>query len=417
MNWHLRLWNIAWGALTLLGSTVVAQGGDWPQILGPQRTGVAVGEKLTDSIPAQGPTVVWEHKVGEGFAGVAVADDIAVVFHRRGDEDLAEGLDARTGKPLWSKSFPATYAGGYSNDHGPRCVPLIHDHVVYLFGATGDLRALDLKTGNVRWSRTAGRDYDAPDGFFGVGSTPIVEGNKLLVNVGGKKKGTGIVAFHLADGKTAWTATDEQASYSAPQAVTVDGVRHVIFVTRLAAVSVDPEQGTVRWRFRYGDAGPTVNAATPQVFNGHLFLSASYGIGAVCRKIGKTSTEEVWANNDTMSSQYSTAVPADGHFFGIDGRQDRPPGRLRCFDVLTGKIHWTAADYPIGNLIVADGKLVVVTDDGELILARASADSYRELGRAPLSRNTTRALPALANGLLYVRDTTRLKCVDLRPAK
>ena len=394
----------------------VLQAGDWPQILGPNRNGVAVNEKIVDSFPAQGPPVLWEGKVGEGFAGVAVADGHAVVFYRRGDVEIAEGLEPTTGKPLWTKEFPATYSGGHSSDHGPRCVPVIHQGSVYLFGAAGDLRALELKSGNVRWSRAVGREYQPPESFFGVGSTPLVEGDKLLANVGGKKK-AGIVAFALADGKTVWQATDEQASYSSPTAVTLDGLRHVIFVTRLSALSIDPEKGTVRWQFPFGARGPTVNAATPQVIDGNLFLSASYGVGAVCRKIGKARADEIWDNNDTMSSQFSTSVPYDGYLYGVDGRQDMPPGRLRCFDPKTGKVQWTKDNFPIANLIVADGKLVIVTDDGELVLASASPKAYRELGRTRLSRSTTRALPALSNGLLYVRDAMHVKCVDLRRAK
>ena len=392
------------------------EAGDWPQILGPNRNGVAVNEKIVDSFAAQGPPVLWEAKAGEGFAGVAVADDVAVVFHRQGNAEIAAGLDATTGLVLWTKDFPATYSGGINSDHGPRCVPLIHKGAVYLFGAAGDLHALDLKSGKVRWSRAAGREYQPPESFFGVGSTPIVEGDKLLANVGGRKQ-SGIVAFNLADGKTAWQATDEHASYSSPTAVTLDGVRHVIFVTRLSALSIDPDKGAVRWKFRFGAPGPTVNAATPQVIDGNLFLSASYGIGAVCRKIGKTSAEEIWENNDTMSSQFSTSVPHEGFLYGVDGRQDGGSGRLRCFDPKTGSVLWTKDRFPIANLIVADGKLVIVTDDGELVLASASPKSYRELGRARLADSTTRALPALANGLLYIRDTASVKCVDLRRAK
>jgi outer membrane protein assembly factor BamB len=295
-------------------------------------------------------------------------------------------------------------------------VPVIHEGNVYLFGAAGDLHSVVLKTGKKRWSRSLGSEFAIPQSFFGVGSTPIVEGDKLLVNVGGKK-GSGIVAFSLADGKPVWKATDEKASYSSPTAVTVDGVRHVIFVTRLSALSLDPDNGSVRWHFRYGDPGPTVNAATPQVIGGNLFLSASYGIGADCRKIAKTGVESIWANNDTMSSQFSTSVPHDGYLYGVDGRQDGPPGSLRCFDPKTGKIQWSEDNFPVANLIAADGKLVIVTDNGNLVLAAASARAYGELGRAKLARSETRALPALANGLLYVRDSATLKCVDLRRAK
>ncbi|HEY2253036.1 MAG TPA: PQQ-binding-like beta-propeller repeat protein, partial [Planctomycetaceae bacterium] len=194
-------------------------------------------------------------------------------------------------------------------------------------------------------------------------------------------------------------------------------VRHVIFVTRLNALSIDPDNGTVRWKFRFGAPGPTVNAATPQVVDGYLFLSASYGIGAVCRKIGKTAAEPVWDNNDTMSSQFSTSVPYEGYLYGVDGRQDMGRGRLRCFDPKTGKVQWTEEQFPIANLIVADGKLLIVTDDGELRLGRATPKACPELARARLAESTTRALPALANGLLYVRDATSVKCVDLRRAK
>ncbi|MBI3864278.1 MAG: PQQ-binding-like beta-propeller repeat protein [Planctomycetia bacterium] len=404
-------------ALLSLIAAVDCRAGDWPQILGPNRNGVAASEKLVDSLPAAGPALVWEHDVGEGFSGVAVADGRLVVFHRVGDNEIAEGLDAVSGKPLWEKKFPATFSGGYSSDHGPRCVPLIDHGAVYLFGARGELHCLDVRTGAKRWSRPVGREFEAPDGFFGVGSTPLVEGDKLLVNVGGRK-GSGVVAFALSDGKTVWQATDEKASYSSPIAVTVDGVRHVIVVTRLSALSIDPEQGRVRWQFRYGDPGPTVNAATPQVIDGHLFLSASYGIGADCRRIGKTAADPVWADNDTMSSQFSTSVPSQGFLFGVHGRQDSSEGgRLRCFDPKTGKVKWSNDRFPIANLIVADEKLVIVTDNGQLILAAASSEEYRELARAKLSKTTTRALPALANGLLYVRDDTKLKCFDLRRTK
>jgi hypothetical protein len=118
-----------------------------------------------------------------------------------------------------------------------------------------------------------------------------------------------------------------------------------------------------------------------------------------------------------MSSQFSTPVPHGGYLYGVDGRQDGPPGRLRCFSPKTGKVQWTKPEFPVANLIVADDKLLIVTDDGNLVLAAASPKAYRELGRVALSRSTIRALPALSNGLLYVRDSSTLKCVDLRRAK
>lgn len=400
--------------LTFLGASSPA--GEWPQILGPDRNGVAADEQIVDAFPLKGPPVLWEHRVGEGFAGVAVADGVVVVFHRIKDTDRVEGLNPLTGASVWKQEFPASYAGGINSDRGPRCVPLIHQGAVFLFSSGGELHCVDSKSGTPRWSRNLAADFEIPDSYFGAGSTPIVADSNLLVNVGGRK-GAGIVAFGLQDGRTAWKATDEQASYSSPTTASVGGVAHVIFVTRLNAVSLDPEGGVVRWKFPFGARGPTVNAATPQVVDGKVFLSASYGIGAVCRNIGTAEAREVWANNDTMSCQFSTPVPYQDSLYGVDGRQDMPPGRLRCFDPNTGRIRWTKSEFPVSNLIVADGKLVIVTDDGGLILAAAASDAYRELARTKLSRTTTRALPALAGGLLYVRDTSSLKCIDLRRTK
>ena len=409
---HLVQVVVALALATLHGSSPVSAG-EWPQILGPTRNGVAVDEQIVSKLPKGGPAILWEHPVGEGYGGPAVAGGVVVVFHRPGSEELAEGLNPQTGAPLWTTPFPANYAGGINADRGPRCVPVIHDGSVYLLDAAGDLHGIELQTGKERWSRTTGADFKVPESYFGAGSTPIVVGDKLLVNVGGRPN-AGIVAFALSDGATVWKATDEGASYSSPTTATIGGVRHVIFVTRLSALSIDPDNGNVRWKFRFGAPGPTVNAATPLVVDGNLFLSASYGIGAVCRKIGASDTQEIWADNDTMSSQFSTCVPHGGFLYGVDGRQDGAPGRLRCFDPRTGKVKWTQERFGIASLILADAKLVILTDDGSLVLAEPSPEAYRELGRAKISKSTTRALPALANGLLYLRDSTTLKCVDLR---
>src|SRR3979490_2360247 len=145
-------WRAAATSTCLLAFFCHASAGEWPQILGPGRNGVAVDEKLVDSLPAGKPPVVGEHKVGEGFAGAAVADGYAVVFHRVADEEVVEGLDPLTGKLLWKQALPATYQGGINPDKGPRCVPLVHKGNVYLFGADGDLFSVVLKSGKKRWS-------------------------------------------------------------------------------------------------------------------------------------------------------------------------------------------------------------------------------------------------------------------------
>jgi outer membrane protein assembly factor BamB len=194
-------------------------------------------------------------------------------------------------------------------------------------------------------------------------------------------------------------------------AATVAGVRHVVFVTRLNVVSIDPSSGDVRFRFPFGARGPTVNAANPLVIGDHLFVSASYGVGAEWAKIGAREAKEVWANDDVMSSQYTTCVEHEGTLYGIDGRQDVGVARLRAFDPRTGRVLWTEEGFGTGGLIVAGDKLLIMRTEGELVLAEASPKEFRPLARAKLFETTAQALPALSGGLAFVRDTQTLKCV------
>ena len=400
----------AWA--TLLSSSALA--GDWPQILGPQRNGRAESETLTKSWPTAGPKALWRHEVGSGFAGVAVAGDACIVFHRQGDEAIAERLDAATGRPQWKQSFPTRYVSTIAPDSGPRCVPLIHDDCVYLFGADGDLHALALADGQPRWSRELYREYGAPDGYFGAGSSPLVEGELLLVNVGGKD-GYGLVALDLNSGKTMWNQTDEQASYSSPVATTIGDQRMVVFVTRLNVVSVDPLTGAERFRFPYGSRGPTVNAANPLVVGDRLFVTASYGVGARLAEISATGVEPVWENDDAISSQYTTPIEHDGFLYGIHGRQDAGVAELRCVELATGAVRWSQPDFGTGNLIAAGDKLLIQKTSGELVLAKVDPERFIPLATArvfPIG-SVVQALPALAGGRLFVRDESELIAVDV----
>jgi len=398
------------GFLAVLNS--VGQAGEWPQILGPNRNAIADGEKLLTRWPSTSPKTVWQIPVGRGYAGIAVAAGKAIVFDRQANHEVLTARDAKTGNELWSAKTPVRYDSSIAPDDGPRCVPLIHDGKVFALGVAGALRCHDLANGDKRWQRELLKDFDVPPSYFGVGSTPVVVGDKLLVNVGGRE-GAGIVAFNIADGTRAWKATDEGASYSSPTVTTIGGKTLAVFVTRLNVVGLDSATGEVRFRFPFGQRGPTVNAATPLVIDSHLFVSSSYGVGAVWAKLTPTGAKELWRSDEVMSSQYTTCVYKDGALFGIDGRQDLPPAHLRCFDPRTQKVFWTEENFGTGNLILAGDKLLILKTDGELILAAADKSRYRQLARAQVLEGTAQPLPALARGLLYVRDETTLKCLDV----
>lgn len=397
---------LATAAILTLATTSSAE--DWPQILGPHRNGSS-SEKLPDHFPAGGPKQVWSVPVGQGYAGPAVADGRLVVFHRAEGKERVAAFDAKTGKPLWTADFPAIYRGGFNDDLGPRCVPVIHKGRVYLYGAAGDCHCVELKDGTKVWSRSLAADYDAPDGYFGAGSTPIVIGDKLLVNVGGKK--VGIVALKLDSGDTAWMSTTEAASYSSPALLTRGKEPRALFITRMNAVEVDPASGKATTLFPFGKSGPTVNAAVPLVLGSQVFATASYNVGAVLSETKGSAAHELWANDSTLSSQYVTPVHRDGYLYGIHGREDIPPAHLRCVELKSGKVIWSEDDFGVAHLILAGDRLLLLTIDGELVLADASPKAYRELGRAAIVKGPARALPALANGLYYCRGKDKLVCV------
>jgi len=384
-----------------VGEVAAPAAGDWPQILGKSRNGHADGQRLLEKWSASGPKLLWKYPLGSGYAGAAVAANRVIVFHRVSAGERVECLDAATGKQLWKADFEANYRGGIDADKGPRCVPLIAASSVYVFGAAGDLHAVALDSGKKLWSRALCDEYKSDLGYFGAGSTPVLAGGRLLVNVGGK--GAGLVALDPATGKTAWQATDEVASYSAPAVAIVGGKEQALFITRLNCVLADPASGQVKTLFPFGARGPTVNAATPLVFDGKLFVTASYGIGAALASLDAAGAKTLWTNDDTLSSQYATPVEHEGFLYGTHGREDQGVAEFRCIEAATGKVRWQQADFGIAHVILADGKMLIQTADGRLALAAADPKSYRERASARVTQEPTRALPALANGQLYVR--------------
>lgn len=389
-----------------------ASAGDWPQILGPNRNGIAVGEDIAEKWPSGGPKKLWSKAVGSGIAGVAISGDTGVLFHRVKDEDALLAFHCESGEKIWETKFPTTYQSAMLDDDGPRAVPTIHEGAIYAYSPQGKLYCVDLKKGEVRWERKTHKEFAADGGYFGAGSSPLVEDKLVIVNVGGGKMKAGIVAFHSDTGQPAWTAISDQASYSSPIAVTLDGTRHLLCITRLNFVSLDPSTGKERFHCRFGKPGPTVSAAIPVVADNHVLLTASYGIGAQWLKMTPADVSPIWSD-EVLSSQYTTPILHEGAIFGIDGRQDGGPVTLKCFDPATRKEYWSKSGLAYSTLVAANNLLLMMQTDGTLKMARLSKERYEELASAKLLSGTTRALPGLSNGRFYIKNEKSLLCVDL----
>ncbi len=385
---------------------------DWPHFLGPNRDGVYHGPPVDDSWADGGVPVVWSRPVGRGFSGPVVARDKLILFHRLGDREVVECLDANTGDRHWSFQYPAAYHDDFGFDNGPRSTPAISGQRVYTFGADGKLSCLDLDTGKKIWGVDTHRRFQVQKGFFGAASSPLVDGYRVLLNVGGRDS-TGLVAFDRENGDVLWTASSDQASYSSPTLATIDGDHQALFFTRNGLIGVDPETGSVLFQFGWrARMQASVNAATPLVIGNLVFLSASYRIGAVLLRIRGTDLAKVWSSDDVLSNHYATSVYWQGHLYGFHGRQEYGPS-FRCIELRTGKIRWSKDRLGAGTVTRVGNRLLVLTENGELSLVATDAQVFRRLASWPILTATVRAYPAVARGRVYARNRDTLVCIDL----
>jgi outer membrane protein assembly factor BamB len=390
----------------------VARGDDWPQFLGPTRNGVYAASDVAVVWPKSGPALLWKKDVGQGFSGPVVANGKLIVFHRVGDSEVVECLDALTGQRIWSTDSPTRYRDDFGFDEGPRGTPTIAAGRVVTCGAEGMLQSLDFANGKRIWSVDTRAKFGFPKGFFGAACTPLVDGDRVLVNIGGPN--AGIVAFEAATGKILWTATNDDAGYSAPVAATIGGTRHVFFLTRNGVVDLDPANGKVRFQFPWRSRNnASVNAAAPLVIGDLLFVSASYGAGAGVFQIDGANAKKLWASDDALSNHYATSVYHDGYLYGYHGRQEYGPS-LRAIELKTGKVAWSVDDFKAGTITLVAGYLLVLREGGELMLAPASPKGFQPVAKAQVLPATVRSYPAIADGRIYIRNEKALVCLDLR---
>jgi outer membrane protein assembly factor BamB len=388
-------------------------GEDWPQFLGPQRNGQYLGSDLADSWPKTGPPVIWKKDVGQGFSGPVVSQGRLILFHRLADQEKVECFDAKTGQSLWSYNYTTRYVDDFGFDEGPRATPTIDSGRVYTLGAEGVLHCLDFASGKKVWRIDTHQKFGVQKGFFGAAGSPLVEGDRVLLNIGGTNR-AGLVAFDKENGNILWTATNDEASYSSPVAATIDSVRHAFFFTRSGLTDVDPATGSVRFQFPWrAKIRASVNASAPLVIGNLVFLSASYQTGAVLLQVKDSSAKPLWSSDEALSNHYATSVYHQGYLYGFHGRQEYGPS-LRCIELKTGQVQWSIDHFKAGTLTLAGNYLLVLKEDGELILAPTSPKEFRPSARTQLLPGTVRSYPALANGCLYARNEKTLVCVSLR---
>ncbi|MEP7364397.1 MAG: PQQ-binding-like beta-propeller repeat protein [Acidobacteriota bacterium] len=394
-------------ALLLLPFALFAQ--DWPQLLGPNRDGVYNGPFS----PKPPLNKLWEHKVGEAFSAPVVAQGRVLVYHRIGDEDILESLDAATGKTQWTFKYKTTYRDDFGFLEGPRAAPTVDGDRIYLFSAESVLRCVNLTTGKLIWQVDARERFGAAKEYFGAAPAPIVEGKLLLANVGGRRDG-GIVGLDKMTGATVWKAAPDEAGYSSPNVVTINGARHALFFTRTGLIDADPANGNIRFQMRWrARMAASVNSAVPQAAGSLVFLSASYGTGATVLDISGNSYKQLWQGDDQLSNHYSTSVILNGYLYGWHGRQEMGQ-ELRCIEMRTGKVQWSVPNLRAGTVTLMKDHLLVITESGDALISPATPAGFQPVFKKKLLDPTIRSYPALSEGRLYVRNEQTLAAFTIR---
>jgi outer membrane protein assembly factor BamB len=393
----------------LLLMTTAARAEDWPGWLGPRRDG-STTEKIA---PWKGDLkILWKKPVGEGHSSPVVADGKVFLHTKVKDKTVEriEAFDAATGDDAWTRDYErGAFTALYGN--GPRGTPSVVGGKLYANGITGIATCLDIKDGSVVWQVDTLKTYGASNLFFGVSVSPLVDDGKVHLNVGGK--GASLVALDSQTGKTAWQALDDKASYSSPILTKVDGKAQLVYLTGSQLRGVDPKNGASIWEFPFKDT--IFESSTTPVRVGDVLFGSSITLGSVGLKLKKDGVDKLWTAPG-LTCYFSTPVAVDKNIYAVTGGLGpKSKATLHCIDPDTGKSTWkrdNVGKYHASLTRTADNKLLLVEEEGALVLVDANPKEYRELARAKICGSTW-AHPAIAGGRFYIRDNNNLVCVEL----
>jgi outer membrane protein assembly factor BamB len=380
---------------------------DWPQFLGPGRSGVVDGVAIATDWTAHPPRLMWRQALGQGWAGFAVKGNVAVTQEQRGDEERVIAYDLLTGRPLWShadKTIHDSPLGGV----GPRAVPAIDGGQVFTMGATGRLNALDLRSGRSLWSLNV-LEAGASEPTWGFSVSPLIHGARVIVSVGGGP-GRALVAYERTSGAIAWSAGDGGLSYSSPVILNLAGRDQIVVLNEASVAAHDPETGALLWTQEFPGHQP--NVAQPlAISRNRVLFSVGYGVGSKVYEVSPSegaalSSRLVWST-PRLKSKFANMIPFEGSVYGLDD------GVLVCLDPETGERRWKEGRFGHGQLILAGRLLMVQTEEGEVILIDPKPERLIEKTRFRALNGKTWNPPAFAAPFLLVRNDLEAAAYDL----
>jgi outer membrane protein assembly factor BamB len=387
---------------------------DWPQWGGPHRNFRASGAQVAASWPSSGPREVWSRPLGEGYAAIAAEGNRLYTMYRRGETEVVVALDAATGKTVWEHRYDAPALEGMRLEHGPgpHTTPLIVGNRLFAAGAMGHLHALDKNTGRVLWSR----NLHEMTGFVwrrGYSSSPIAHKDTVIVTTG--KAGQSVIAFRQSDGEVVWKKQDFDYGPSSPILIDVDGQTQLVVFMGEGPAGLDPATGELLWRHPHATRGG-LNISTPVWGEDNLlFLSSAYDGGSrmlhLARQGQKTQVKELWSTS-RMRIHFGTAIRLGDYVYGSSG--DFGPAFLAAVNVKTGEVAWQDRSFARASMVFADGKAIVLDEDGNLGLVTLSPSGPKVLARAEVLARNAWTPPTLVGTRLYLRDRRTIRALDLQ---
>ena len=386
----------------------------WTQWGGPNRNFHTEATGIKDSWPASGPRVVWKRPLGEGYSAPIVEGGVLYTMYGRPREEVVLAANAETGKTLWEHVTPMSFQSDAPEmGNGPYAAPLVAGDRLFTAGVAGRLQCLEKKTGKLLWTQQLWSDHGGSRLMYGYASSPIAFRGTVIVPVGGS--GHSVMAFQQADGTVAWRKNDFGNVYSSPIHINLGGLEQTVLLMDDAVIGINPHNGDLQWSVPF-KADYSIAVATPVWGPGNLlFVSSEYNGGAkgieLQRSGMQTTAVELWSSNRLRLHHGNAIRVGDAIYFSSGGKGSQ--AILSAVDARSGKIHWQERSIEKATFVWADGKLITLDQDGNLMIAHPSPQGFKISAKAPLLSRLSWTPPTLVGTRLYLRDRRDMMAVDL----